>query len=227
MRSFTNKNEPLKETLRIEFFSDAVFAIAITLLILEIKVPDYEELRAGLPNALLEKWPSYLAFVIGFFTVLVCWINHHYIFNRIQTASHSLIIFNGLTLFVVCFLPFPTAILAQSFKGGDLQAADEFYGISYILMTICYWRLSTFVYDRKNETYSHEEKKYKKAINTMYSMSIVHTAIALIITYYSVIASLFLYALLFIMFLFPVWYSNLILKWQNRKIGKRSIKLKK
>ena len=82
---FRNK-ESLSETNRIEAFSDGVFAIAITLLILEIKVPNEEQLKSGLLHALLEKWPNYLAFFIGFFTILVCWINHHYMFDRINTS---------------------------------------------------------------------------------------------------------------------------------------------
>ena len=130
------QKELLSETNRIETFSDAVFAIAITLLILEIKVPNEEQLKSGLLHALLEKWPNYLAFFIGFFTILVCWINHHYMFNRINTSSHSLILVNSLTLFAVSFVPFPTAVLADSFEGRDLQTAAQLFGLAFILMLI-------------------------------------------------------------------------------------------
>ena len=209
------KKESVSETSRIEAFSDGVFSIAITLLILEIKVPNSKELELGLLNALLEKWPSYLSFFIGFFTVLVCWINHHYMFNRINTASHSLILANSAVLFVVSFIPFPTAIIAQSLKGGDLKTAIQLFGIGYILMAVVYRTLSSFVYNDKGTFYSSEEKKYRKGITSMYTMSIYHTVIAFIIIYFSVLASLFLYILLFSMFLFPVWYTNLIMKFQK------------
>lgn len=217
MKNSIAKNGASNETGRIEAFSDGVFAIAITLLILEIKVPDSKELQSGLLHALLDKWPSYLSFFIGFFTVLVCWINHHYLFNRIHTASHSLILFNSLTLFTVTFVPFPTAVLAASFREGDLQIAVQLFGIAYIVMSSCYRILSSFVYDKADQPMTNEERKYKKAIKTMYVLAIIHTTITFIITFYSALACLFMYTLLFSMFLFPDWYTNLIMKWQNRK----------
>ncbi len=217
MKTVFTKNERLSETTRIEAFSDGVFAIAITLLILEIKVPDSKELESGLLSALLEKWPSYLSFFIGFFTVLVCWINHHYMFNRIKTSSHSLILANSAVLFAVSFVPFPTAVLSQAFKGGDLRAAVQLYGLAYILMAIVYRTLSSFVYNDRGVTHTAEEIKYRKGITTMYAMSIVHTVITFIIIYFSVFASLLMYILLFSMFLFPVWYTRLIMKFQKSK----------
>ncbi len=72
-----------KETGRIEAFSDGVFAIAITLLILEIKVPHDLPEGQGLFDALFKQWSSFLAFLISFFTILVMWINHHRMFTRI------------------------------------------------------------------------------------------------------------------------------------------------
>ena len=94
-----------KETSRVEAFSDGVFAIAITLLILEIKVPH-------LLHALLAEWPSLLAFVLSFSAVLVMWINHHGLFNLMQTIDRRSLVANGLLLLLVTFVPFPTAVLA-------------------------------------------------------------------------------------------------------------------
>ena len=205
-----------KESSRIEAFSDGVFAIAITLLILEIKVPSHAELREGLFKALLCKWPSYLAFFIGFFTVLVCWINHHYLFNRITGSSHSLILANGFTLFLVSFVPFPTAVLSEAFIEGDLQTAIQLFGLTFFLMSLAYRILSSFVDNDKHKTYSPEEKKNKNAFMTMYGLALVHTSITFFVAYFSVFVSLLSYTLLFSMFCFPVWYTNLIIK-LNRK----------
>ena len=210
------KKDSLSETSRIEAFSDGVFAIAITLLVLEIKVPGEKELESGLLTALVQKWPSFLAFLIGFFTILVCWINHHYLFNRIQTSSHSLILANSLTLFAVCVVPYPTAVLAESFVTGELQTAVQLFGLGYILMSACYRTLSFFVNNDPHADYSEEETRSKKAINTMYNVAIVHTVITLVITFFSVLAGLVLYIILFSMFLFPVWYTDLVLKFQSR-----------
>ena len=221
MKSELDKKRILSETARIEAFSDGVFAIAITLLILEIKIPNEEQLKHGLLNALLEKWPSYLAFFIGFFTILVCWINHHYMFDRIKTSSHSLILINSLTLFAVTFVPFPTSVLADSFKGKDLQTAVQLFGLAFILMSICYTSLARFVYNDKGSNYTKEELKYKRGIRTMYSMSIIHTVITFFVAYFSIVVSIILYIALFSMYLFPIWYTNLVMKFQGEKISKR------
>jgi uncharacterized membrane protein len=224
MKSELNKKGTLSETTRIEAFSDGVFAIAITLLILEIKVPDEEQLKAGLLNALLEKWPSYLAFFIGFFTILVCWINHHYMFDRIKTSSHSLVLINSLTLFAVTLVPFPTAVLADSFKGGDLQTAVQLFGLTFILMSICYTTLATYVYNDKGVNYTNEELKYKKGIRRMYSISIIYNTITFFVTYFSIFASLLLYVVIFSMYLFPIWYTNLVMQFQKQKMDANKTK---
>jgi len=97
------------ETLRIEAFSDAVFAIAITLLVLEIKVP-HDGSPGGLPRALLHLWPSYLAFLTSFCTIGMMWINHHRLFTFIQTADETLIAINLVLLLLISWVPFPTAM---------------------------------------------------------------------------------------------------------------------
>ena len=224
MKNELHKVETLSETTRIETFSDGVFAIAITLLILEIKVPNEEQLKSGLVDALLKKWPSYLAFFIGFFTILVCWINHHYMFNRIKRTSHSLILINSLTLFAVTFVPFPTAVLSEAFKGGDLQTAVQLFGLAFILMSICYTSLARFVYNDKGLTYTNEELKYKRGIRVMYSMSIIHTVITFFVAYVSVFVSIILYIALFSMYLFPVWYTTFVMKFQGQKINNHKTK---
>ncbi|QWV98768.1 DUF1211 domain-containing protein [Geomonas nitrogeniifigens] len=103
------------ETGRIEAFSDGVFAIAITLLVLTIKVPTPSDLGAGhsLGSALLALWPHYLAFVTSFVTVLAKWVNHHRIFTFVRTSDHTFLYLNGLVLMLVTFLPFPTALVAE------------------------------------------------------------------------------------------------------------------
>jgi uncharacterized membrane protein len=102
-------------TGRIEAFSDGVFAIAITLLVLTIKVPKAADLGAGgsLFSALLALWPHYLAFVTSFAAILAIWVNHHRIFTFVQRSDHFLLYWNGLLLLLISFLPFPTTLLAE------------------------------------------------------------------------------------------------------------------
>ncbi len=112
------------ETGRIEAFSDGVFAIAITLLILDMKVPRGIEQPDQLARALLAQWPSYLAFLTSFATIGVMWLNHHRLFTLIRRADHLLMILNGLLLMGVCVVPFPTSLLAEylGHPGGALAA---------------------------------------------------------------------------------------------------------
>jgi len=111
MNSLSGKNE----NSRIEAFSDGVFAIAITLLILEIKVPPLSSVHStqDLWNGLIKLWPSYLAFSLSFCVLLISWINHHYLFNLLEGSSRPFLYANGFLLLTITFMPFPAALLAQ------------------------------------------------------------------------------------------------------------------
>jgi len=106
-----------KETARIEAFSDGVFAIAITLLILEIKVPQEAGSEEALTKALARQWPSYVAFLSSFATIGIMWINHHRLFTHIRRIDHGLLVLNSLLLLAVVVVPFPTALLAAHWGG--------------------------------------------------------------------------------------------------------------
>ena len=115
-----------KETGRIEAFSDGVFAIAITLLILEIKVPNAHDLGAGgLGAALLRLWPSYLAFVTSFATILVMWVNHHKLFRHIRRSDDAFLFLNGLLLLFVTSVPFPTSLVAEYLQRPEARAHQQ------------------------------------------------------------------------------------------------------
>src|SRR5436190_8943035 len=108
-------------TTRLEFFSDGVFAIAVTLLILEIKPPEAHNLG----RALVHLWPSYAAYATSFFTIGIIWVSHHNSFDRTTMVDRPTLFFNLALLMVVAFLPFPTAVLANRLghHGEDIAAA--------------------------------------------------------------------------------------------------------
>ena len=114
---------------RLVAFSDGVFAITITLLILEIRPPsDYTNLLHGL----LALWPSYLAYVVTFLFIGQVWANHHVMFDHIRAADRLMLLLNTLLLMVVAFLPFATSVLAGAYRTGDGQrTAVVFYGIAF------------------------------------------------------------------------------------------------
>src|SRR5947208_16798801 len=113
-------------TARVEAFSDGVFAIAITLLILEIRVPPAGG-AGGLWAGLLALWPSYVAFLLSFFVVLVMWVNHHELMRLVRVVTYPLLFANGLLLLTVTFVPFPTAVLAQHLATPEATVAVAFY----------------------------------------------------------------------------------------------------
>ncbi len=102
-----------KETGRVEAFSDGVFAIAITLLVLELKVPHDLAPGTTLLGALAAQWPSYAAFLTSFATIGIMWINHHRLFMHIRRVDNGLLLFNLFLLLGVTVVPFPTAVFAQ------------------------------------------------------------------------------------------------------------------
>ena len=110
----------------MEAFSDGVFAIAITLLVLAIDPPNA---GASLGSELLALWPSYLAYVMSFVVIGAIWINHHAMFRHIARSDSILLILNLGQLLFIAFLPFPTDVLAGAFLSGvDESTATAFYG---------------------------------------------------------------------------------------------------
>lgn len=133
-----------KETGRVEAFSDGVIAIAITLLILEIKVPKIADTASvGLWAKLLDLWPSFLAFAMSFGTILVMWVNHHRIFRLVRTTDYPFLYWNGFLLLTITFVPFPTAVLAEHLACAEATTAAAFYAGTMVAIACAYngvWR---------------------------------------------------------------------------------------
>jgi TMEM175 potassium channel family protein len=123
---------PAFRTTRMEAFSDGVFAIAITLLVLEIAVPAGSE--ADLLGAVLDQWPSYLAYLVSFSTIGAIWLEHTVITEFWERATSVFIRLNLLLLVVVSFLPFPTKLLGE-YVGEEAPArvAVTIYGLNLFL----------------------------------------------------------------------------------------------
>jgi uncharacterized membrane protein len=135
-----------KETGRLEAFSDGVFAIAITLLALELKVPHFESSGghvnpAALVAGLAGQWPSYFAFITSFFTVLIMWVHHHILFKLVRCTDATLLFTNGLFLMLVTVVPFPTAVVAEYLRTPAAPAACTFYAGFFVLISVGFWVL--------------------------------------------------------------------------------------
>ena len=122
---------------RLEAFSDGVFAIAITLLVLDIHVP--EPGRGDLGHELAAQWPSYAAYVISFLTIGIIWINHHAMIRRLREVDHGIMVWNLLLLLCLGILPFTTALMAAYLKEGQGDhLAAAIYSGSFLVMSLVF-----------------------------------------------------------------------------------------
>ena len=136
----------LAETSRVEAFSDGVFAIAATLLVLTLTVPTVREAASGrlLWHELLDRWPTYFAFAVSFVSILVMWASHHNIFTLIRRVDHTFLLINGVVLMGVTVIPFSTELLAQHLgHPGEHVAAAVYSAVALVIAlgfnVLWYW----------------------------------------------------------------------------------------
>jgi uncharacterized membrane protein len=170
----TTSETPASEasTTRFEAFSDGVFAIAITLLVLEIRLPDEHQIEAlgGLGRALLGLWPSYAGYVISFVTIGIMWANHHNVVRLMARVDHGLIVWNLLLLMAISFTPFTTAVMAEYLPhaGWDRNVAVAFYCGSFTLTALLYNGLWRHAAHRRRLIHAHVSDARVRAITRAY-----------------------------------------------------------
>jgi TMEM175 potassium channel family protein len=130
-----------RETARLEAFSDGVFAIALTILVLDLRLPPLEKVTSGeLIHGVLDLWPTYFAFALSFATILIMWINHHARMGLIARVDGLLMFANGLVLIMVVSLAFPTALVGQYLTGPAGEGAVFVYAM-FVLGTSGAWNV--------------------------------------------------------------------------------------
>jgi TMEM175 potassium channel family protein len=128
---------------RLEAFADGIFAIAATLLILNVTVVD----GRSLGPELLRIWPSYVAYAVSFITLGIIWMNHHLVMHQVSHVDRTFLLLNVLFLMVIAFIPFPTRLLSLYITTGDAQAAALAYGVTLTVTAILFnalWRYAAF-----------------------------------------------------------------------------------
>lgn len=129
-----------KETTRIEGFSDGIFSIGITLLVLDLHTPEkktfynYNEFIVFITS----QWPAYLAFTLSFCSIFILWVNHHKIFKQIYIRNTAITFANGLILFFISVLSYPTALLSNYYNTPSKNIVVAIYTGMFILINLSY-----------------------------------------------------------------------------------------
>jgi uncharacterized membrane protein len=202
-----------KETSRIEAFSDAVFAIAITLLVLDIHVPEVKGTEPLFP-ALLQHWTNYLAFLIGFFTILICWINHHFMFEYIHKSNSTLLILNGLKLLVISFTPFVTSVLSKYIGTPQQATAVTLYAFNFSLMGIAMFLICAYAC---RQQYVKEASQRRKAFLKLYAFAGIFSTTIFLVSFASSLIAFILFFAMFFIFMSPKSVVRLLERRQHHK----------
>ena len=123
-------------TVRLETFADGVFAIAATLLIIDVTA-DAE--GGALGSALTHAWPQYVAYAVSFVTIGIMWVNHHACLQLIGSADRRFLFINVALLACIAFVPFPTHLVAEHLRDDGLRAAALTYGLTMTATSICFF----------------------------------------------------------------------------------------
>lgn len=193
-------------TGRLEAFSDGVFAVAITLLVLDIRVPAPEQIPGGsnLLGTLLRQWPIYLAYVTSFLTILVMWVNHHHIFSHIHRSDHYFLIVNGFLLMGISVVPFSTALLAEYLQHSEGRVAAAVYSGTFVLVALLFnlwWR-----YTARNRRLlrASADERFVTSVSRQYLLAPIVYAAAFGLAFVSAWASFGVCMLLALFFALPI-----------------------
>ena len=179
----------MEGTARLETFSDGVFAIAATLLILEVAV---DTRSRDLGGELLHIWPSYLAYATSFLVIGIIWLNHHHCVSLIGRVDRTFLFLNVILLMTISFLPFPTKLVGDFLNDPGEESAVLAYAGTFVLMATmhqAWWQ-----YARRNRRLiaEHVTETALRGVDLAYAPGIVIYGIAFAVAFASPLASVFL-----------------------------------
>jgi len=188
---------------RLEAFSDGVLAIAITLLVIEIRPPEVHEGKS-LAHALWTLWPSYLAYLVSFLTIGVIWLNHHGIFQQVVRVDGPLLVLNLNLLLWTALIPFPTAVVAENLAAGGEAArtAAAVYSGVLLLMGFAFGALFTWVTHDDRLLHRLPPPRIVRAARLRFMVGLVVYLVALALAWVSAPASLVLSGLMALYYAF-------------------------
>ena len=180
-----------------------MFAIAITLLILEIKVPHASD-GENLARTLVRLWPSYLGYVISFVTLGIMWANHHAIFQYIHRIDRYFLGINVFFLMCISFVPFPTAVLAEHLPYPDSRrTATAFYSAVLVVIALAYNAVWWYAIAGRRLLASHADPAAVRTITQRYAMGPFSYLVSFGLAFVNVWASLAVHGILAVLYLLP------------------------
>lgn len=209
-----NQGSGLTGTTRLEGFSDGVFAIAITLLVLEIRVPPLQATANGheLVAALRALWPSYLGYLISFVTLGIMWVNHHSMFHYVCRSNFHFLLINVFFLMCISFLPFPTALLAEYLPVADgRQVATAFYSAVLFVIALGFNAVWRYAVSGNRLLDPEADREAVNTISRRYLIGPTAYGVAFGLAFVNVWASLAVHGVLAGLFLVPEhrgWLSS-------------------
>lgn len=187
---------------RLEAFSDGIFAIAATLLVLEIKVPEPHVVSgATILEALAGEWRIFLAYITSFLVIGLIWMNHHTIFHAIRVLDRLTVVLNLVLLLFVSFISFPTAMIA---KYGTLPPVVMLYGLTFAATGVMFNILFAHVRRRHDMDERSGAPSWALRLSTVRGIlyPVLYT-IGALLAYISVTGSILVFAITPIIYLFP------------------------
>ena len=186
---------------RLEAFSDGVFSIAATLLVLDLRVPDVQN---DLGSALAAQWPNYATYIVSFLTIGIIWVNHHSLFANVRHVDRTLLFVNILLLLTVSAIPFPTALLAHYVviePASHLAAAV--YGGVMVAMSVAFTVLWRHVTRDARLLGRHLDPRRARQESALFSVGLIGYIVGAAVSFLSAGVALLLYALIAVFYIFP------------------------
>jgi uncharacterized membrane protein len=189
-------------TSRLEAFSDGVFAIAGTLLVLELRVPaDTTELS----TALVRLWPAYAAYLVSFLTIGIIWVNHHTLLEHCKRVDRRFLYLNLLLLIAVGIVPFPTALVGQYILSTDgATAALVVYGGGGLLIAVAFTGVFLYATHDRRLVGDKAEARRIRGEGRLFPIGLAAYTLGIALAFFAPVASLAVYGLTALFYALPL-----------------------
>ena len=208
------KTQHMRQTIddrgtgRTEAFSDGVIAVAITLLILDIHVPN---VNTDLLQALLSQWPNYLGYVTSFLVIIIFWANHHNMFRYIYQVDYALLLINAFFLMCIAFIPFVTSLLTKYITSPTEQhTAAIVYGATLLLNGILFNSIWWYAVWKRRLVRSDLDAQAVQRLTRGYLFGLPFYALAIVLSLINVELSLAFYIVIDLMYGLPIHFLRFL-----------------